>query len=840
MWSYSKARVLLISFSFVCVLAGPVASAAPAAGVRIDRSFGEHGLVAPMFGPTYDQSSFSSIAPQADGSILAGRREGEEESERFSRFDGSGRPLSGPVPEAGTPKPEARQPDGKVVKLATGESLERVDADGSQDPSFGTQAFGSGKRSDDVDFAIEAIVVQPSGDILVAGTKSHSIMSGAPPEPEQVPEQLCVARFEPSGHLDPSFGQGGIVHLHTDLGFAGERLVGLASRPGGGAVVIDADNVGPLGSLTYSAPGSYLVGLTAAGGLDPAYGTGGEVRLAAAVTAFEPLPEGGLVLAGDEWGTPVAGTQIHQSDFFLARYGDDGRPDPAFAGGAPAATADFGGIDLLGALLVEADGSILVGGSSTAATAGCIEVWHACTETPVLARFSAAGTPDPAFGTDGRLTLAQLAEPYSGIEGRGVQALAARPGGGVLIGGGSGPLAFLGALTPSGALDPAFGGGGIATFTEPHPSHAGSHAVAVDPKGRIVIGGGTDAGLSLPGPAGAVFRLRPGGELDRSFGEGGYARVTGEANEVALSGSSVYVLSFHEPLLSRLTPAGRLDPAFGQEGTERADLGSAVVGSLAAAHGGGVFLGGTTVGGNQRVVVGRFSSDGAPDRAFGRAGIAILAFGFRHRCGAEAIAVQPDGRVLVAGYVEAKSRGGTEKRLAVMRLRANGTVDRSFGHGGIVSLGRGTEAIATALTVAPDGEILVGGKSRTGKRVRELFLRLTSAGRFVKGFAAGGISSTPALREANGAHARNSTPSQILVRPGGYLVVRTGSVQPLVAYTRRGRLDARFAAGVVAAGSRDFGLPAVALQGRRLVLVRDRRQAETFQVQRLLLPQGIL
>jgi uncharacterized delta-60 repeat protein len=802
--------------------------------VRIDRSFGEHGLVAPVFGPVYNQTSFRSIAPQADGSILAGRTETGEESERFSRFDSSGRPLSGPVPESGTPKPEARQPDGKVVKLATGESLERVDADGSQDPGFGTQPFGGGKRSDEVDFAIEAIVVQPSGDILVAGIKSHSITSGAPPEPEQVPEQLCVARFEPSGHLDPSFGNGGIVHLHTDLGFAGERLVGLTSRPGGGAVVIDADT-GPSLSPTYGAPGSYLVGLTAAGGLDPVYGTGGEVRLAAAVTKFAPLPEGGLVLAGDEWGATVAGTQIHGSDLFLARYGDDGRPDPAFAGGAPAATADFGGIDLLGSLLVEAEGSILVGGSSTAASAWCVEIWHSCTETPVLARFSAAGTPDAAFGTDGRLTLAQLAEPYSGIEGRGVQALTLRPGGGVLIGGGSGPLAFLGALTPSGTLDPAFGSGGIATFTEPHPSRARSHAVAVDPQGRIVIGGGTDAELSLPGPEGAVFRLGPGGGLDRSFGEGGYARVPGEANEVALSGSSVYVLSFHEPLLSRLTPAGRLDLSFGQEGTEKADLGPANVNSLAATRG-GVVLGGTTVSGNQRAVVGRLSVDGARDRAFGHAGVATLAFGFRHRCGAEAIAVQPDGRILVAGYVEAKSGGGTRKRLAVMRLRADGTIDRSFGHGGIVSLGRGTEAVATAVTVAPDGEILVGGKSRTGKKVRELLLRLTSAGRFVKGFAADGISSTPSPREANGARARNATPSQILVRPGGYLVVRTGSVQPLVAYSRRGRLDARFAAGVVAVESRDFGLPAVALQGGRLVLVRDRRKPETFQVQRLLLP----
>ena len=125
----------------------------------------------------------------------------------------------------------------------------------------------------------------------------------------------------------------------------------------------------------------------------------------------------------------------------------------------------------------------------------------------MLARFSADGAPDPSFGTGGHAALGPLSEPYVGIEGRGVEALAPRPGGGLLVGGGSGPLAFLAALTPAGALDPSFGSGGIATESESHSSRAGAHSIAVDRAGRILVGGGTDAGLSAAMPEDAVFRF---------------------------------------------------------------------------------------------------------------------------------------------------------------------------------------------------------------------------------------------------------------------------------------------------------------------------------------------
>jgi uncharacterized delta-60 repeat protein len=830
----SIARMSLTFLAIACVLLGAAVSAASGAGLRIDRSFGVRGVASPDLGPTYGQSTFTTIDPHPDGSILAGRLEGEETLERFSRFDAAGRPLEGQEPEPTQPRPEAVQADGEVVRLADEESLERVDPDGSRDPGFGTQPYGDGKRSDLVDFSIEGIVIQPSGDILVAGTRYHSISGGAPPEPEQVAEQLCVARFEPSGHLDPSFGHGGIVHLHGDLGFAGDGFVGLASRPGGGAVVLEEERFPPPADAPYHAPASYLVGLDGAGGLDPGYGADGEVRLGATVTEFDEVPGGKLLVAGDAWSPTTVGRGLHESDFFLARYGDDGRPDPGFAAGAPAATVDFGGIDVVGSLLVEGDGSILLGGSSTAATLDCLYLSDFCTETPVLARFTADGLPDPGFGGGGRATLDGLAGPFVGLEGRGVEALAPRPGGGLLVGGGSGPAAFLAALAPSGTPDPDFGRDGVTAVTAPNASRAGAHSIAVDADGRILIGGGTDAGLSTAGSEGAVFRLRSDGDMDHGYGEGGgFARVPYEANEIAAAGNSAYVLSYREPLLSRLSPDGRLDRGFGREGSVEPDLGRAQARFLATLRGGGVLLGGTSLGGNPRGVLARLSPSGARDRGFGKDGIAILAFGHRGRCGADAIAVQPDGRILVAGYVVGRVPGRTVERIAVMRLLADGEIDRSFGRGGLFSVARGTEARATAIAVEPDGEIVVAGRSRAHKQVRELLLRLSVGGRLDRGFADRGISAIPPSHAANGRPALNAEPTQILIRPAGYLVIGKGPGQPLIFYDRRGRADRRFAAGVVALDSREFGTPAAAAQGGRLLLARTRYKPPTFQVQRL-------
>lgn len=106
------------------------------------------------------------------------------------------------------------------------------------------------------------------------------------------------------------------------------------------------------------------------------------------VVAFQPLAGEGVLVAGDAWGAPpVPWNSMPSSDFFIARYGEDGRPDPSF-GEAGTAISDFGGLDLARAMLVEPDGSILLGGASTDTSQSyCLRFRGFCDEEPVLAKF---------------------------------------------------------------------------------------------------------------------------------------------------------------------------------------------------------------------------------------------------------------------------------------------------------------------------------------------------------------------------------------------------------------------------------------------------------------------
>jgi uncharacterized delta-60 repeat protein len=96
---------------------------------------------------------------------------------------------------------------------------------------------------------------------------------------------------------------------------------------------------------------------------------------------------------------------------------------------------------------------------------------------------------------------------------------------------------------------------------------------------------------------------------------------------------------------------------------------------------------------------------------------------------ASAIAVQPNGRIVVAGGSGYGCPGGACDRLVVARYRTNGQLDRSFGKGGIVSPRTGSRAgggsaseVAYGVVALREERILVGGLLTVDGKTR-LFLR---------------------------------------------------------------------------------------------------------------------
>jgi uncharacterized delta-60 repeat protein len=150
-------------------------------------------------------------------------------------------------------------------------------------------------------------------------------------------------------------------------------------------------------------------------------------------------------------------------------------------------------------------------------------------------------------------------------------------------------------------------------------------------------------------------------------------------------------------LASAVTPAnaaaGSLDPTFGKGGIAQANVGSPVA-ALSQPDGKIVVFTFTDE-------VARFLPNGSLDATFGKGGSVVTNFA----TSPAAMALQPDGKIVLAGVIN----NTTENVFAVARLNANGGVDTSFGSGGTVTADMGFPGVGEAVAIQPDGKILLGG-----------------------------------------------------------------------------------------------------------------------------------
>src|SRR5919106_244662 len=229
-------------------------------------------------------------------------------------------------------------------------------------------------------------------------------------------------------------------------------------------------------------------------------------------------------------------------------------------------------------------------------------------------------------------------------------------------------LAWPAAAGAQAALDPSFGSGGLARIANPIGEGSfwaeDASDVAVQPDGKILVaadGRGQDTFYW------AVVRYLPDGRLDPGFGVGGVAVLTqtdpGETRGIALQpdGRIVLVGDWFKPqdanddsvaCLMRLLPDGRLDRSFSRNGVVRVD------------HGYGDDL---------------------------------------------LIGVEMQGRRIVA-FGEGRGGGGGGSGLAAIRLRRDGSLDRTFGRRGrrVVSFGRLRRGRPASVHLVPGGKGVYG------------------------------------------------------------------------------------------------------------------------------------
>jgi uncharacterized delta-60 repeat protein len=446
--------------------------------------------------------------------------------------------------------------------------------------------------------------------------------------------------------------------------------------------------------------------LLSAGALDPTFGNGAGYVTTSLSNGNDQgkqvlvQPSGNIVVAGITT-VPVTTTTRHgttttnEDVFGVATYNPDGSLDTAFGAGG-IVKQEFtgsagGGLD---AAALEPTGTA---GDSKILLAG-----HDYAQTGMaLMRLNANGSLDTTFGNNGQVVTYF---PESSNSEELAQRIAVTSSGQILVVGqiGASNTILLARYNPNGSLDTTFGNGGTATTVL--ASSASNFGIAVagmalQPDGKFVVVGnehwrGTIGGATATLGQGLVLRYNANGSLDTTFGNGGvittavppgsttwatYGGVTvypnaGTANDGKIvsvghvefynSTGAGYTAST-EWLATRYNPNGTLDTTFGNGAgyvvIENPQYTPPYQYAFAAAleSDGKVILAGSvssTTSAPAYSQVARLNGDGSLDAAFGNGGLVTTALGNMSQSRFTAVAIQPDGKILAAGFADVGSQ----------------------------------------------------------------------------------------------------------------------------------------------------------------------------------------
>ena len=357
---------------------------------------------------------------------------------------------------------------------------------------------------------------------------------------------------------------------------------------------------------------------------------------------------------------------------------------------------DLGGTEAAEALARQADGKLVAAGRTSVGSNG------------LVLRVGADGTPDPSFGSGGKVTLggSSTEEAANGVAIQG--------DGKILVAGriSTKSDATVHRLNANGTLDTSFDGDGLVVLNNGGSEEA--VGLAVQPDGKIVVAGQTSVGETR-----SCGGLQPNGALDSSFdGDGkltinasGTERVSGVVRQpdgrIVVSGSSAPNFSFPDAAAFRLNANGSLDTSFSGDGKALVGgPGDEIATAVALQPDGKIVLSGTTTTADDDGAVFRLTPSGALDPSFDGDGIAILDAGELEA--ASDVAVQPDGKIVATLGYTTSSNSAT-----VFRLDADGSRDAGFGTNGMRVIQTGSPysefSLLNAVLIEPDGRIVAGG-----------------------------------------------------------------------------------------------------------------------------------
>jgi uncharacterized delta-60 repeat protein len=383
--------------------------------------------------------------------------------------------------------------------------------DGDLDRTFGTCSVPTletcGKVMSDFDHSTDianAVAIQTDGKLVVVGTTYINN--------DYTNEDFAVARYNPNGTLDTTFGVGG--KIQTDFPGLAAVASSVVIQPDGKIVV--AGGAFPL----FTFLGDFkVVRYNQDGSLDSSFGKGGIVTTSfpgqgSYAFAVALQPDGKIIAAGTDFVAFDPG-ESSDTDFALARYNPNGTPDSTFSGDGQVAT-DFDGFeDDVFSVLIQPDGKIVgVGSANNPATFYDFAAVRYLNNGAIDTTFGVAGKVRTDFGDqnfdrarsavlqpDGKIVAAGFAISQNGL----VQNFA------------------VARYTSSGVIDTTFSGDGM-TQIDFGNCCQGATKVLLQSNGKIITVGGSNG--ESPEDDFLLARLSPNGAPDPTFGVGGKVRTS--------------------------------------------------------------------------------------------------------------------------------------------------------------------------------------------------------------------------------------------------------------------------------------------------------------------------
>lgn len=288
-------------------------------------------------------------------------------------------------------------------------------------------------------------------------------------------------------------------------------------------------------------------------------------------------------------------------------------------------------------------------------------------------------------------------------------------------------------LNSDGSVDTSFGTSGMAVT--PAGENFAYYTMVLQGSNHLIVAGGNGADFLLQ-------RFDLNGNLDATFGSSGtelsslggsndtaYSLALTASGQIVAGGASSGNFAF-----ARYDANGHLDPAFAQGGLQLFQVGSSTgaVGAIALQSNGDLVAAGSAGAG---VAVVRLDANGEADPSFGNGGLAMVnALSVNQNLGtpdhAEGLALQGDD-ILVAKHTSSGHFG-------LVRLLPDGSVDASFGAGGIASADFGGTDDADSIIQESTGQILVLGTSLQNNNPMTAVAAFDSAGNPLADFGSGG------------------------------------------------------------------------------------------------------